>query len=480
MTVLDLIPQTERETLKFRLLAILVVAFAFLLRHDEVPYPPTLGLIGGYLVYNYILRSVLIPRFTSYPLLGIMLLIDVGTVLGALQLIGLDSPIFGLLPVVVVYYSLYMGYAGGISAAVVSTLSFTSLVFATGQVEEMESILALQPFFYILGLLVGYITQQRFRESQERRSLQQLISAEANAKTLLDLAQALNRVMDSDAVYTDVSKLGALVARVPYCAIFAHDPERSVLVYQGSNRSEGPPVGSNGLEFSVPLDRESLLSSAWTGGKAEYRDVRDVSGDGMAKWLEDLEAVKVVACPLESQGEKVGVICFVATEGAFSFDDGTMQAVETFSDIAGRMVATTRLYDRAERRSRTLASDLQQSVEMSGRIKDLSQRRSMRFGPLVIEPGRELVRWQDTNLRLTKTEFDLLYVLASNSGNVMNQETLTREVWGLDYVPQGKVVDVTVHRLRRKLAGLPEGGKLIRTVRGQGYTFEPPERFARA
>lgn len=113
MTVLDLIPQTERETLKFRLLAILVVAFAFLLRHDEVPYPPTLGLIGGYLVYNYILRSVLIPRFTSYPLLGIMLLIDVGTLLGALQLIGLDSPIFGLLPVVVVYYSLYMGYAGG-------------------------------------------------------------------------------------------------------------------------------------------------------------------------------------------------------------------------------------------------------------------------------------------------------------------------------------------------------------------------------
>lgn len=310
--------------------------------------------------------------------------------------------------------------------------------------------------------------------------MQQLISAEANAKTLLGLAQALNSVMDSDAVYTDVAKLGALVARVPYCAIFTRDPERDVLVYQGSNRSEGPPVGSNWQEFSVPLDRESFLSSAWTEGKTEYRDVREAASDGVAEWLRGLEAVKAVDCPLEGQGEKVGVICFLTTEEASTFDQDAMQAVETFSDIAGRMVATTRLYDMAERRSRTLASDLQKSVEMAGRIKDLSQRRSMRFGPLVIESVRESVRWQDANLRLTKTEFDLLYVLASNAGNVLNQETLTREVWGLDYVPQGKVVDVTVHRLRRKLAALPEGGKLIRTVRGQGYTFDPPVRFARA
>ena len=101
----------------------------------------------------------------------------------------------------------------------------------------------------------------------------------------------------------------------------------------------------------------------------------------------------------------------------------------------------------------------------------------MRFGPMLIEPPRESVRWQDTSLKLTKTEFDLLYLLAEKAGTVLNQETLIREVWGQDFVPQGKVVDVTIHRLRRKLATLPEGRNLIKTVRGQGYTFVPPERF---
>ena len=68
-------------------------------------------------------------------------------------------------------------------------------------------------------------------------------------------------------------------------------------------------------------------------------------------------------------------------------------------------------------------------------------------------------------------------MLAEKPGTVVNQETLTREVWGEDYVPQGKVVDVTIHRLRRKLATIPDGRKLIQTVRGQGYSFVPPDRF---
>jgi DNA-binding response OmpR family regulator len=42
---------------------------------------------------------------------------------------------------------------------------------------------------------------------------------------------------------------------------------------------------------------------------------------------------------------------------------------------------------------------------------------------------------------------------------------------GPDYVPQGKPVDVAIHRLRRKLDAVPNGSKLIQTVRGRGYTF---------
>ena len=197
----------------------------------------------------------------------------------------------------------------------------------------------------------------------------------------------------------------------------------------------------------------------------------------LTEWLQKLEAPRVLACRLTSAGENIGVICFIAAGGAPDFGEGAVEAVEAFSQIAARMLASSQLYSQAERRSRRVATELQQSIEMAERFRELTQRKSLRFGPMVIEPARESVRWQDTSLRLTKTEFDLLYVLAEKSGSVVNQDTLTREVWGTDYVPQGKVVDVTVHRLRRKLATLPEGRKLIQTVRGQGYSFVPPERF---
>ena len=478
MTVLDLIPRTEKETLKFRLLAVLVVALAFLLRADDVALLPGLAVVIGYLIYSAILRTFLIPRFTSYPLLAAILVIDVGTVIAALHIIGLDSPIFGLLPIVVVYYAVYLGYAGGMAAAVISSVSFTGLAFGSGKAGEIENILAFQPFFYILALLVGYITKQRFQESQERQSLQQLISAEANAKSLLDLAQALNRVMDPVAVASDVAAMGALVAKTPLCAIFTFDPEGEVLVYQGSNFVDKLAPGSESDGLSLSLQSGSFVSQAWTSSEAAYLDEQLDAQDGMGRWLHQAEVRRAVAFPLTSQGEKVGVICFLGTDESTDLQQDTLKQVDSFSRIAGRILARTQLYSQAERRSRKVASELQQNIEMAGRFRELAERRSMRFGQLIIDPGRESVRWQDTSLRLTKTEFDLLYVLAEKSGNVVNQETLTREVWGADYVPQGKVVDVTIHRLRRKLIAVPDGKKLIQTVRGQGYSFVPPDRFA--
>ena len=477
MSVLDLIPKTEKETLKYRLLAIMIVAMAFLLEADEVPLVLVLAVVGGYLGYSYVLRTLLIPRYTSYPLLGVMLLIDVGTIVAALDIIGLDSPVFGILPIVVVYYAMYLGYSGGIAAATVSTAGYTSLVFATGQADEMRNLLAFQSFFYILALLVGYVSQQRFQETEERQSLQQLIGAEAQARRLLEVTQDLAKVMDPVTLSTDLAKMGAQVARVPFCVIFTHDPERHALVYQGSNLSEGLAALGDGEELTQPLAQDSFLSTAWNTGKVATLDGPGGADDGVARWLEKIDARRALACPFMGHGEKIGVISFVATGDTPDFSADTVDAMQAFSEIAGRFLASTQLYSQAERRSRRVAAELQQSIETAGRFRELTQRKSMRFGPLVIEPTRESVRWQETSVRLTRTEFDLLCVLAEKSGSVVNQETLTREVWGEDYTPQGKVVDVTIHRLRRKLGTLPQGQKLIRTVRGQGYSFVPPERF---
>jgi two-component system response regulator VicR len=172
----------------------------------------------------------------------------------------------------------------------------------------------------------------------------------------------------------------------------------------------------------------------------------------------------------------VGVLCALdQTNGEVSED--TVAALTAFSEVAGNILGRVQVYSKAEKRSSQVVASLQQSIDATERIRGQGKKRVLRFGALVIDPARETVRAQESQARLTRTEFDLLYTLAENSGSLINQETLLREVWGKDFVPQGKVVDVTIHRLRRKLANIPDGKELISTVRGQGYLFRPPKRY---
>jgi two-component system response regulator MprA len=71
---------------------------------------------------------------------------------------------------------------------------------------------------------------------------------------------------------------------------------------------------------------------------------------------------------------------------------------------------------------------------------------------------------------LTRTEFDLLALLARNAGIVLDHSTIYQRIWGYDFGPGSKNLAVYIGYLRRKvdLPGLPQ---LIHTVRGVGYTL---------
>jgi two-component system response regulator MprA len=97
----------------------------------------------------------------------------------------------------------------------------------------------------------------------------------------------------------------------------------------------------------------------------------------------------------------------------------------------------------------------------------------VRVGPLVIDvPGRR-ARYGDAGLTLSKTEFDLLELLARNEGIVLDHSTIYDRIWGYDFGPESKNLAVYVSYLRRKLEAA--GGRdLIQTVRGVGYTVRRP------
>ena len=75
-------------------------------------------------------------------------------------------------------------------------------------------------------------------------------------------------------------------------------------------------------------------------------------------------------------------------------------------------------------------------------------------------------------VQLTRREYVLLETLARHQGQILTRDQLLETVWGYDADPQGNVVELYVHYVRRKLAALgPEAGRLISTVRGAGYVI---------
>jgi DNA-binding response OmpR family regulator len=92
-------------------------------------------------------------------------------------------------------------------------------------------------------------------------------------------------------------------------------------------------------------------------------------------------------------------------------------------------------------------------------------------GRLELDPGAYLARLDGIPLDLTRTEFDLLCLLARNPGRTFSRNYLLETVWGETYIAGDRSVDNAILRLRKKLEGL---GDSVETVWGIGYRFNRP------
>ena len=82
--------------------------------------------------------------------------------------------------------------------------------------------------------------------------------------------------------------------------------------------------------------------------------------------------------------------------------------------------------------------------------------------------GRK-VTLKGEDIDLTGKEFDLLYILVSNAGNVYSRIDLAKEIWDENYEGHLRTVDVHIKRLREKIYDTE--GIIIKTKWGEGYYF---------
>lgn len=95
------------------------------------------------------------------------------------------------------------------------------------------------------------------------------------------------------------------------------------------------------------------------------------------------------------------------------------------------------------------------------------------FGPFVLDTaGRRLLR-DGGEIHLTGAEFDLLAAFVARPNRVLSRDTLIDLLKGYDRDPFDRSIDIRVTRLRRKIETEPAAPAYIRTVRGEGYLFNP-------
>ncbi|MCC0830426.1 response regulator transcription factor [Staphylococcus capitis] len=112
--------------------------------------------------------------------------------------------------------------------------------------------------------------------------------------------------------------------------------------------------------------------------------------------------------------------------------------------------------------------------ELLARIRAILRRQPQKnvidINGIIIDKDAFKVTVDGTQLELTKTEYDLLYVLAENRNHVMQREQILDHVWGFNSEVETNVVDVYIRYLRNKLKPFNKE-KSIETVRGVGYVI---------
>jgi two-component system phosphate regulon response regulator OmpR len=100
-------------------------------------------------------------------------------------------------------------------------------------------------------------------------------------------------------------------------------------------------------------------------------------------------------------------------------------------------------------------------------------RPAARFGPFALDAdGRRLLR-DGVEVSLTGAEYDLLAAFVARPNRVLSRDVLVDLLKGYERDPFDRSIDIRVARLRRKIEADPVAPVYIRTVRGEGYLFNP-------
>ena len=101
--------------------------------------------------------------------------------------------------------------------------------------------------------------------------------------------------------------------------------------------------------------------------------------------------------------------------------------------------------------------------EMTGKVYE--------FGTCTLDTESRILKNDGKEIKLTRTEFELLAYFCGNEGKALSRNQVMNEVWGTEYYGTQRSLDSFVASLRSKIEEKPSKPKHILTVHGVGYKF---------
>ena len=102
--------------------------------------------------------------------------------------------------------------------------------------------------------------------------------------------------------------------------------------------------------------------------------------------------------------------------------------------------------------------------------------REYQSGELMINPKSRRVLCRGQEVNLTPKEFDILYFLFQNKGEVFTKEQIYQAVWADEYMMADSNIMAFIRKIRKKIEPNPDAPEYILTIWGVGYKFSGEEK----
>ena len=459
--------ESERLTWPVRGVAtVLALGAAAYLAYGELPVATLASVPAAYAAFFVAFRLLVLDQCRSQRWVYGMMVAETVLAAAAVAVFGPVSPAIVLPLMLAPYYAHLLGRRGAYIGAVAGLISL-SAAFPFHPVPAPGLIAALAISPVMLAGIAAFTAEERSRERRARElDLDRHLSESGSGRILEAVLKMSAKRGESEVAHALAEGL-RIATGYPTAVTLVNRPHSNTLVPLAVSSVNGElkpdritSESFDGESAAVKIARQGTAASLGRGGLQQ---------DFLPDWALELGYRSGIAAPVIRGMEILGAV-YVLRSDVDAPSLKTIGQAEVLTSFASKLLSAGT--PQALAGSPTPLNEL---LTRAGRGPEPEMRPPIELPHMSLDPASEKLVIGGVAVSLSRTEFSMLYALAKSAGNVVSPSDLVDMCWDGEPAPNASAVDVTIYRIRRKLARTPAGKGAIQTVRGKGYMLAQPE-----